>query len=79
MAHGVDSIEDILIDFRKQIRTQSVEDYSTLFLTLTTYLDRKRKRDFHKIPDFLLELDTTLEDITEYLRKNRRIIKDQKV
>ena len=79
MARGVDTIEDILAEFRDEIDTKTIEDYSALFLTLKKYLDKKRKRDFRKIPDFLLELDTTLEDIVEHLGRKRSIIKDQNV
>jgi len=77
MAHGVDSIVDVLSEFRDDIDQKTIEDYSTLFLMLTKYMEKKRKREFHKMPDFFLELDTTLEDITDYLKNQKNLIKDK--
>lgn len=79
MADEIKKIEDVLSDFSDKIDKKNVKDYSKLFSDLSAYMNKKRKRDFRKAPEFLIQLDDTLEDITEYLKKNKSIIKDRDV
>ena len=72
----ISSIEGILTSFRNQIADKKIEDYSSLFYAINEYMKNKRKRDFHNIPTFLIELDNTLEDISEHLKKKKDLIRD---